>query len=435
MRIGFFTDTFHPQDNGVVYVIDGLRQELEKQGHEVFIICPTERFLGSLSNAKHSDDHVIRVRSLPVVGPDATRLSVFMPPRLLLKIARLKLDIIHMHTPSTLGMMAAYVARKTKTPIVVQHHTDIFQYAEHYPELTAGVIVSSFMVPVAIRSNAKQNIQLAKMYIPHIHHERLWTQRMIELLLDMSYGSSNAVIVQSRKSFNQISEFTKGTGVALHLIPNGIDPMPPTNDEKIASFRNQFGLQPADQVVTYFGRMAREKNIDVLIPMFEKVLAKHPRAKLLLCGENEYRSILMRKAAESGAAQSIVFTGRYNRVDLPTICAVSDVYVYPAVTDTQAIVINEAALEGLPLVLIDREVNDVAKCGVNALYALNDPAKLASQVVRLLDDPTMARRFGAESKAAALSLSGENQAAKVIELYKDILSRHDEREKGYIRIE
>ena len=435
MRIGFFTDTYHPQDNGVAYVVDDLRAELESRGHEVFTICPSVKFAGGKKSRLDTDDErIIRVRSMPVVGPDATRLSLFIPQALLRRIKALKLDLIHMHTPSTLGILSAYLARKLDIPLVVQHHTDIYQYAEHYPALKAGVVLSSLMVPLAVRPSKPQRQALAAMFRPQPGADRIWSQRMLELLLEISYGSADAVIVQSRKSMQQIRGFLKDADVALHLIPNGVDPLPDSNVDKISAFRAEFALAPEDEVVTYFGRMAKEKNIDILIPMIEAVLKERPQAKLLLCGDNEYREVLMKQAAVSPAANRIVFSGRYKRVDLQTLCAVSDVYVYPATSDTQAIVINEAALGGLPLVLIDRDVNDVARCGANALFALNDPLALASQVTRLLSDRKMRARFGAASLEFAAEYSIDGQGQKITALYNSVRASHVKNKPGYIRI-
>ncbi|MCL2632410.1 MAG: glycosyltransferase, partial [Coriobacteriia bacterium] len=207
-------------------------------------------------------------------------------------------------------------------------------------------------------------------------------------------------------------------------ISNGVDPLPDTDDEKVAVFRAENNLNPDDMVVTFFGRMAKEKNVDILIPMFEQVKQKVPSAKLLLSGDNEYRATLMKKAQLSWAADSIVFSGRYKRADLQTICAVSDVYVYPALSDTQAIVLNEAALGSLPLVLVDQEVNDVASFGVNALFATNTPDDLAEKVVKLLQNDDMRASFAAESLRIACEFTIRNQAEKVINLYNQVKSDH-----------
>ena len=39
MRVGIFTDTYLPDINGVVSSVELLRKELEKNGHDAYIIC------------------------------------------------------------------------------------------------------------------------------------------------------------------------------------------------------------------------------------------------------------------------------------------------------------------------------------------------------------------------------------------------------------
>lgn len=43
MRVGLFTDTYLPQISGVATSIKTLKEELEKQGHEVYIFTTTDK--------------------------------------------------------------------------------------------------------------------------------------------------------------------------------------------------------------------------------------------------------------------------------------------------------------------------------------------------------------------------------------------------------
>ena len=39
MRVGIFTDTYLPDINGVVSSVELLRKQLEKNGHDAYVIC------------------------------------------------------------------------------------------------------------------------------------------------------------------------------------------------------------------------------------------------------------------------------------------------------------------------------------------------------------------------------------------------------------
>ena len=66
MRIGLFTDTYRPSINGIVFVVETLKQRLEEEGHEVFIFCPAKSIRRNGNGLEFSDDedHIVRFPSI-----------------------------------------------------------------------------------------------------------------------------------------------------------------------------------------------------------------------------------------------------------------------------------------------------------------------------------------------------------------------------------
>ena len=58
MRIGFFTDTYTPQINGVVTSIRLFKKALETLGHEVYVFAPDP-------DHHEDDEEVVRFLSVP----------------------------------------------------------------------------------------------------------------------------------------------------------------------------------------------------------------------------------------------------------------------------------------------------------------------------------------------------------------------------------
>jgi glycosyltransferase involved in cell wall biosynthesis len=143
--------------------------------------------------------------------------------------------------------------------------------------------------------------------------------------------------------------------------------------------------------------LGAEKNLQFLFPVLERVAKKRPRAKLLLCGDNEYRPELERLAQQSPVADKIIFTGRYKRQDIPALAALARVYVFPSTFDTQGLTIHEAALCGLPVVLIDRNLSEVVKFGENGFIVRKSYGDFAWRVLQILENDAMRQRFGARS--------------------------------------
>lgn len=183
----------------------------------------------------------------------------------------------------------------------------------------------------------------------------------------------------------------------------------------------KFGLVDGDEVVLNFGRMAEEKNLGLLIGMMPHLLKSRPRAKLMLAGDYVYRAQLEKMAAKSSVADKIIFTGRYDRSELPVICAAASVFAFPSLTDTQALVLNEAAGQGLPIVMCDHDLNDVFREGKNGLVAANDPQDFAAMVTEILSDTAMQQRFARASRRQAAEFSEAAQTEKLVDFYRELL--------------
>jgi glycosyltransferase involved in cell wall biosynthesis len=418
MRIGLFTDTYHPASNGVVVVVDILRHELEKLGAEVFIFAPDGGIIrGKLPN----DSHIVR---LPAVQYDL-QLSLFFPPQLLRKIRALNLDVIHFLTPAQVGLMAVLSARKTGAVLIGQHSTDTYEFSKDYPSIVLSYIFGGLLAPLFVKMSNKQKKQFLKLYLaPHqkIKDEK-WFQPLIAGLMSLLYASCDGVIAVSQKSAKQLKAFAARNHETLNLrvISTGANLLPPAKPSAVQAFLRKWAIAPDDEVIVNFGRMAEEKNLTLLIKMLPILLRKRPRAKLLLAGDYVYRKKLEKIAFASPASDKIIFTGLYEREELSTLCAVSKVFAFPSLTDTQALVLNEAAGLGLPIVMCDKNVNEVFCDGKNGLLSRNNPKDFATKVARILSSDTLRKSFGDQSRKLAAQFSESAQVKKLINFYQEFL--------------
>lgn len=397
MRIGLFTDTYHPQSNGVVFVVDFTREYLEKLGHEVFIYCPSDKLI-SLPKRRLADSHIFSMPSFETTGPDAARTSLFDPNVVLRSIKKQELDAMVFFTPLTLGLMATFAAKKTDAVLIAQHCTDLHETLNHYPrQLKLALFLMTFLVPVAAKMNRKKMQQALKLFVPNFVDNTKWSVRALDTFISLVYSSCDAVIAVSRKSQKQIKTLTRGTGTDVRVIPTGVDALPKPKMKNIEKYRRKLGISEKDDVMIYFGRLGEEKNLKFLFPVLERVAKKRPNVKLLLCGDNEYRSELEKIALASPVADRIIFTGRYKREDIPTLAALANVYVFPSTFDTQGLTIHEAALCGLPIVLIDRDLSEVVKFGENGFIVRKSYADFAWRVIQILENKKMQKRFGKRS--------------------------------------
>src|SRR3989344_1151078 len=105
MRIGFFTDGFLPQPDGVTTSVFESAKELRRRGHEVFIIAP--KYPGYVDR----DPYVIRLTSLKVYRDPEIRMGLSLPDKALRKIISMDFDIIHGHSGGPVTLLGSQVAR------------------------------------------------------------------------------------------------------------------------------------------------------------------------------------------------------------------------------------------------------------------------------------------------------------------------------------
>ncbi len=426
MRIGLFTDTYRPSINGIVFVVETLKKHLEEQGHEVYIFCPAKTIRPS-HDLEFADDNIVRFPSIKGAFFDDYDTSIFFAPRVVQQIRELKLDVVHVFTPSQVGLVGVQAAVKNDTPFIMQHSTDLYEFVEHYPVVLPGVLaLIGIVFPFTVKLQGKDVREILKLYRPR-RGVTQWNKDIIEKAITILYSKADAVIGLSRKSVEQLESWQdeEKYSYKVELLPNGVDALPKPTAAELKAFKAQHGIADSDEVFGFVGRIAAEKNLDILLPVIEKVAKNRPNAKLVFVGDFEYRETLEEKARASKASDRIVFTGALPRDELGVAYAAMDVFVFPSLKDTQGWVLHEAAHAGLPIVIIDKKLSEVVHDGVNGLHANNSASDVAKKVELLFADTVKRSEFSKESKRIARIYSEQRQIKDLIKLYERVVEKRN----------
>ncbi len=428
MRIGLFTDTYRPSINGIVFVVESLKRELENLGHEVYVFCPAK----SMSPSKQaellnedSDSRIIRFPSIKGAFFDDYDTSVFFPPAVQRRIKELELDIVHVFTPSQIGLVGVKAAKKNNIPLVIQHCTDIYEFVDHYPAVLPGALaLAGIVFPMSVRLRGHDLLEIAKLYKPRAGVTK-WNKDIIESVITILYSKADAVIALCRKSCKQLKSWQYDDyQYELVLMPNGVNALPRPTKAEVKAFREQWNLAEDDEIFGFVGRLGEEKNLPLLIKSFERHIAKkRPKAKLLFVGDFEYRKTLEEMAAVTKYADRIIFTGAMPREKLGLAYSVLDVFAFPSLKDTQGWVLHEAAHAGLPIVLVDKELSEVVQDGVNGFIANDNPTSFGRAIIALLEDANKRQEFGAVSKKLAAKFTESRQVKKLEKLYQELIDQ------------
>jgi glycosyltransferase involved in cell wall biosynthesis/GT2 family glycosyltransferase len=164
--------------------------------------------------------------------------------------------------------------------------------------------------------------------------------------------------------------------------------------------RSALGAGPDDVVVLSVGRLAREKRLDTLVEAVAD--AGDSRLLLALVGDGPERESLERLAAARGVRLVLAGDVEWERIAESYVAA--DVFALLSERETWAVVVNEAASCGLPLVLCDRvgAAHDLLRDGENGmLVAVGDVAAVAEALGRLAADPALRAEYGRRSRELA----------------------------------
>ena len=426
MRIGLFTDTYRPSINGIVFVVESLKRELENLGHEVYVFCPAK----SMSPSKQAellnedaDSRIIRFPSIKGAFFDDYDTSVFFPPAVQRRIKELELDMVHVFTPSQIGLVGVKAAKKNDIPLVIQHCTDIYEFVDHYPAVLPGALaLAGIVFPMSVKLRGHDLLEIAKLYKPRAGVTK-WNKDIIESVITILYSKADAVIALCRKSCKQLKSWQYDDyQYELVLMPNGVNALPRPTKAEVKAFREQWNLAEGDEIFGFVGRLGEEKNLPLLIKSFERHIAKkRPKAKLLFVGDFEYRKTLEEMAAATKYADRIIFTGAMPREKLGLAYSVLDVFAFPSLKDTQGWVLHEAAHAGLPIVLVDKELSEVVQDGVNGFIANDNPTSFGRAIITLLEDANKRQEFGAVSKKLAAKFTESRQVKKLEKLYQELI--------------
>lgn len=368
MRIGFFTDTYTPQINGVVTSIRLFKEALESRGHEVYVFAPTP---------EHDDDgdRTFRFHSVPFVFQPEMRLASPVSIEALRVLDDADLDIIHSHDPFSIGLYGLTYARRKKLPYVHTYHT-------LYPE-----------------------------YVHYVWETRL-TRRLAERLSREFCEACSSIVAPSTKIERHLREW--GVTVPIDVIATGVDverfrlPDP----LRVEQLRTAAGLSPGDRVLLYMGRLGREKNVGMLIRALWHT--RDVSTRLVVAGDGPHRPELESLVNQLDLEERVSFVGYLDREDVVAAYHLADAFFFASTSETQGLVIGEAMAAGLPVIAAqDRAVEDFVVDGRTGCIVPGRPEDLARAIDTLMADDDLRQRYSAASLERAANFSIAHQAERL----------------------
>jgi glycosyltransferase involved in cell wall biosynthesis len=400
MNIAMFTDSYWPRVNGVTVSVDSFSHALIRAGHKVLIVCslyPESSSIVRLSDTeqqtRQAEPLIIRVPSLPIILSKEDRLAKFHKWFWVSRqIEDFNPDVLHINSEFVIAEFGFHYAWLHSLPVVYTFHTLWEDYIANYIPL-----VPTFLLQYIAKKICKNVLRRAYYII---------------------MPSPQIMDVVRRYKVKQ----------KTFLLPTGIDPDFFHHDaEEIHRFRvimeQKYPRLQGKRILLYAGRIAKEKNIDFLLKITPRVIEKHPETIFLLAGNGPDHYDYLEECERSGIGDYCVFSGYLDRQDLALTYGMSDIFVFPSLTETQGLVTIEAMLSGIPVVAIGAMGTLTVMNGDNGGFMTgNDPDEFVRRIFELLEDEDLYRRKIEDARRHAQAWTIDAMRVKLEEIYRDAIS-------------
>ena len=407
MKIVMFTDAYWPRVNGVTVSVDSYSRSLIKAGHSVLIICSSYPAGMKVPSSFLQDDEgneglkIVRVPSMPAFITKEDRIAKFTKWFWVFRrVEDFNPDIVHINTEFVIAEFGFLYARAHNLPAIYTFHTMWEDYGPNY-----FPIFPSFMVKWVVRGVLKN-------------------------ILNRSYR----VIVPTPQIEDVVHKYKPYT--KTFLLPTGIEPELFTHSrEESVLFRKKleerFPLLEGKRILLFAGRITKEKNLGFLLKILPEILNKCPDVILLFAGNGPALDYYEAEAKKCGVENNCIFTGYLERIDLALLYTISEVFLFPSLTDTQGLVTLEAMSSGTPVVAIGALGTLMVMGGDVGGYMIENyasetktSAEFISRVLDLMEDPKLHQQKSQEAKTHAAAWSIDELTLKLAGFYQSTVDSY-----------
>lgn len=371
MKIAIFTDTFLPEINGVTKTLSKMKNYLDTTNIEYKFFIP-----GTENEKK---DNIVSFSSFNFFLYPERKIAIPRYREIRKNLDEFKPDLIFIVTPFAIGLTGFRYAKEKGIPVVSNYSTDFPRYLKHYKlEILENAVWSFFR----------------------------WFHSFSYINLCPSIATK--------------TDMEKHGITNIELWGRGIETSEFSPEKRSKDLRKKY-CDEDEKVLLYVGRVAPEKELEVLMDAVKILNKKNLKFKLLVIGDGPSK-----QEFENQNIENVVFVGYKTGEELKTYYASADIFAFPSSSETYGNVVLEAMASGLPVVapfaggvqenLIDME-NGMA-------FDVGDSEDMAEKIESLLKDEELIARFSKKARNHTLTKNWN-------EIYTNLFSRFNQVVEAY----
>ncbi len=349
ITIGLFNDAFYPTMDGVVMVVDNYARILSKYA-DVVVFAPSY-------NIEFDDPKlpykVVRCSSIKVPFLDYSLSLPIFDKKFKSKLDKYNLDIVHIHSPFTIGLQGIKYAKKHNIPCVATMHS---QFKQDFKRAVKSEFISTKLNNVLIKIFNKCDYCWA-------------VNRGVATLFYEDYKYKKLPLVMD----------------------NATEMLPVSNEAKAHKYINsKYNIKPNEKVFLFVGRINILKNILFIVDALKLLKEKRPNFnfKMLFVGDGQDYNKLKNYIVKCGMEDKIIMCGKItDRSELVYYYSRADLFLFPSLYDASSIVQIESASQKTPTLFIQGSVtSSTVTDNVNGFLSSNSIDSYSNRIIDIFNN-------------------------------------------------
>ena len=350
ITIGLFNDSFYPMTDGVINVVDNYARLLSKRAN-VIVFVPS--YLNNYYDDTTLPYKVVRCKSIKIPFLDYSLPMPKLDIKFLKELKKYNLDIVHIHSPFTIGATGVKYAKKHNIPCIATMHS---QFKKDIMRFTKSELASNKLLKEIIKVfNSCDECFAVNKEVARIFYEDYHCKKYPLVM-------NNATNMKKLDDFKKASKY----------------------------INKKHNIKSNEKVFLFVGRLNLLKNILFIVDSLAALKEKRPKLKfkMLFVGSGQDEDKLVKRINKLKLEKDIILCGKImDRTELAYYYARADLFLFPSTYDASSIVQIEAASQETPTIFLKNTATaSTVIDNVNGYISENSTGAFSDKIIDAIED-------------------------------------------------